>query len=1115
MGQQSQSAAPLRLNHVLNPITALEEYTEHAGERYILAAEDGWLKVYSLRTDTLLGQMRIFGSQSIHGIYVPESAGQIDYILLWGGHSVTLLPESSLCDLLKGNTPPSPEELKGPDWIYDGILFSNQGPEGALITAHNEVLPIIPGKDGRPFSFGPLTSPSRPILYSANLCLLTPETVLVAGGTVFGEIIVWKYHLDSSRASQWELLYVFTGHEGSIFGVSISPDLEVAPDTKVRLLASCSDDRTVRVWDITDYSQTTVSDGLPQIAALAEARETGFGGNSEATAGNKKDSLRCVATAMGHISRIWHVKFESRTEQQTQQYAPVVVYSFGEDCSRQKWELDLDLPTSRDTLNTTPNGTATSVVTSPARLSGTLRHINQSTCHNGKNIWSALVSRKTSSSLVMSGGADSKIVASARSRTSQDEIDLNLTFDEFTQALRELSLGDHPKRPATTVKNGFNRYAFMSQNKLLMTSTSGELFLGTLGSPILWKKVEVSEAIQAGLGAFQVIRSPIEGTAFIGSAPGKVYLYTEPLGIKELAQYQSKITDIVRLGGRDQRQQQTVIVTVLGQDHAHILSYDTKTGEACQDPRLLHFDKDYSCYILTSAAYCGDKLILGSRVGVLSLYTETSNAFTMIHSRKDCKTKDAITSILPLPGSTTSFLTTGRDGKYRVYTITTPTPSSPTMVLQHEISPPLSIIEGAIFSKSPQTNTLDLIFHGFRGKSFIAWNETRCDELANINCGNPHRPFSYISSPTDPGKLVFVFTLSGQMRLHAQSKPPLRTLKQGGHGREIRAVAASASSKYIATAAEDTTIRIWQYADDTSDPRLRGFKSLAVLEKHSAGIQALQWHGDEYLISSAGNEEFYIWHVTRFESEYQGLAVVCEAGYLDRSPDGDLRIMNFDVQGWKDDNGMLITMVLSNSTVRSYRYSKMGGFGLLGVGRYTGACLTQVRHLRVDEGEGIWVVTASTDGLVSVWKLEGTEYGLGLVTRVHQSSIKSMDLFVEGDRWSVVCGGDDNALAFLDLEWNGVSFVVVGKSRVRSAHAAAVTGLKVLRGGDGVVEVATVSNDQRAKVWRASRRGDGTEGVSVALLANEYSSIADAGDLEVIAPGRLMVGGVGMEVWEV
>jgi hypothetical protein len=71
----------------------------------------------------------------------------------------------------------------------------------------------------------------------------------------------------------------------------------------------------------------------------------------------------------------------------------------------------------------------------------------------------------------------------------------------------------------------------------------------------------------------------------------------------------------------------------------------------------------------------------------------------------------------------------------------------------------------------------------------------------------------------------------------------------------------------------------------------------------------------------------------------------------------------------------------------------------------------------------------------------------------------------------------------------------------------------VVGGGEGVTEVATVSNDQRVKLWRAERRAAG--GMKVTMLDNRYSSVADAGDLELIAPGKLMVGGVGMEVWDV
>ena len=39
----------------------------------LLAGEDTWLKVYDVETCRLLGQLRVFSSQPIHGIHIPES----------------------------------------------------------------------------------------------------------------------------------------------------------------------------------------------------------------------------------------------------------------------------------------------------------------------------------------------------------------------------------------------------------------------------------------------------------------------------------------------------------------------------------------------------------------------------------------------------------------------------------------------------------------------------------------------------------------------------------------------------------------------------------------------------------------------------------------------------------------------------------------------------------------------------------------------------------------------------------------------------------------------------------------------------------------------------------
>ncbi|KAK1755047.1 WD40-repeat-containing domain protein [Echria macrotheca] len=1175
-------APKLQHSYLLNPITALAFYHGIPSRDILLAGEDAWLKVFDVDSNRLLSQLRIFHSQSIHGIHIPSSeyvTKETSHILIWGGHSVAVLSVQSLQDLIEERAPAPPQELRAPDWIYDGIIYSSSGMTiGALITAHNEIVPVLAGPDGQTFSFGELTSPSRPILYSANLCLVSPDKVLVAAGTVFGEIIVWKYYLDNDINTRWEVLFVFTGHEGSIFGVSISPELELSPGVKVRLLASCSDDRTIRIWDVTDHPDTASNtDTASHPQALGVARETGFGGNSEAKVENSNDSLRCLAVEMGHVSRIWHARFTGRRNHHLPEPSPVEIYSFGEDSTRQRWELSLDVSRLSNSSQRRPVAGEGRKLSPELDRIGTLRNCGTSTCHIGKNIWSTALSTRGDSWLIASGGADGRIMVSGgrhgitTSASGDDatkhteaqssgyyDIDNNLVFQDFIKSVQTSSSGSVEAAPADAEedKDTFHRYTFLSDDMVLATSARGRIFIGTILQSVGWKEVLVPRAVQTDLTSFHVVKSPLPGIAIIGSASGKIYLYSSSFGVKELAQFSSKVTDLILVGKDGQKpsrgglfETNTVMVTILGQNHATMLSFDPATGTLTSNGlKTVVFDHNYSHYVLTSAALCGDKLLLGSRVGALTLYETAGDKFTVIDSRKDSNSKDAITSILPLPGSSTSFLTTSRDGKYRIYTIS----SSETLlslVLQHEISPPMGIIEGASFtassprrdSSSSSSSSPDLILYGFRGQNFVAWNETARQELVSIECGGAHRPFSYVSRVTDPGQLRFVFTKVAHMRFYSQSRPALRVLKEGAHGREIRAVAVSNGTGYIATAAEDTTIRIWKYRDDDdnddgggggSDPLLlrRRIECLAVLEKHSAGIQCLRWHGAEYLLSSAGNEELYIWRIARLDSAYQALAVVCEAVYPDRSVDGDLRIMNLDVRD-ADEGAMLISLVLSNSTLRTYRYSKDEGFQLLATGRYTGACLTQIRHLGAGDNNGgkIHVLTAATDGYLGIWSAAsaqqpgGGEFSLAAVTKIHQSAVKSLDLVVHrGSEILVVTGGDDNAIGFVELVWMDErrEFVVRSKSRVKSAHAAAVTGLSVLGTGEeedddhGTVEVATASNDQRVKVWRA-KWSDGGGGVKVALVANRYSSVADAGDVEDIAPARVMVGGVGMEVWEV
>ncbi|KAL2270218.1 hypothetical protein VTJ83DRAFT_2402 [Remersonia thermophila] len=1346
-------------SYALSPVTALAFLSDKADpsspepRALLLAGEDVWLKVFDVQTSRLVAKIKIFDSQPIHGICVGPalpggSVGEDDDgstttrtaedVLLWGGHSVALLPGASLHALVRGETPRAPVECRAPDWVYDGLLFPRgrgQGACGVIVTAHNEILPLFASGErngsSSSIAFGPPTSPSRPILYSAHLSLDAPSedddatTVLVAAGTVFGEIVVWRWrrHRETSRPGResrcCEVLHVLTGHEGSVFGVCVVPEpVEVLPGVALRLLVSCSDDRTVRVWDVSvagdaqegPGSERSRGDGRAEPTAetglfLDGPRETGFGRDKLAEAGEDSQggSARCVAMAMGHVSRIWHVKVGRVLPGPG---GKLEIFSFGEDASRQRWELDVAV-LKRWAAETN------------RREPGTLRRCDASACHSGKNIWSAAVLDRGEEvePLVATGGADGRIVMSGRIGAQRgpaaadggvyQDLNLSLAFDDVLRSLNAGSDGAAPK--PGSAKPAFQRYAFLSDTVLAVTA-SGRLFLATMGEPLAWEEVALPDAVVADLGPYNVIKSPARDTAVLGSASGKIYLFRRGHGMREVADLEAKVSDIVLLdaaaaaAAATHEGPWTVLANILGLDHAVLLNFDPSTGSCTTDPCKVRLPEQY---IVTAAAFIGSTLILGSRTGSLTAYSRdpATGDFIVAAFRKDCKTKDAVTCIVPIPGGTSSFLTTCRDGRYRIYTLSD-TPNL-RLDLQHEISPPLNTLETAFFTTARDASSPDatshrqsrhrshLILHGFRGPNFVVYDDSDRSVLSSTPCGGAHRPFATVSRLHDPGQTRFVFSRAGTLRVVSQSAASERILRSGGHGREIKALAACRfaaaadnhkadagtgdegnSDVLVATAAEDTTIRLWRHhhgprshaGDAFTTPSLPSLEPLATLEGHSAGIQTLRFFRHppaarpgqppvQYLFSSAGSEELFAWRISRVGSAaYDALAVVREAAWEreERNADGDqdgqqqtrrpqrahgqgpppgkdLRIVDFEVASWtsqpseggetgRGDGGseILVTMVLSDSTVRSYIYtppsadgrtstptrhasglgvvadnpppsppissqlapSTNGRFRPLCRGRYTGACPFQVRHLHVDpRSSTVHALVAYTDGHVGVWEagpgLDGGDeanktapatFRLALVVRLHQSSIKSLDLqpapspaepaaTAASSRWLVATGGDDNALCFLDLarprrgdDGESERYVVLARHRVRGAHAAAVTGLCLLPGraaGDRggaeqremarVAYLATVSNDQRVKLWRAERsrclgpeNGHGApnndnndNNMRVALLDNRYCPVADAGDMTVVPSGAgsttttFMVGGVGVDMWNV
>ncbi|CAF3512627.1 unnamed protein product [Fusarium graminearum] len=1062
------------------PITSLAFFRD---AEYLLAGEDTHLTVYDLQPGhaVRVGSVRVFSAQPIHGIRLLSNGR----VLTWGAAQIAVVSNiEGLISAADGQVVVN--KTAAPDWVYDVAPSPYNDYSAVLATAHNEVVHLHLSGGDAPV-VGAVVSPSRPILYAARLKWLDQDSVLMAGGTIFGEILVWRCHISESRS---ELLAILNGHEGSIFGVDISEELPCEDGSTLRLIASCSDDRTVRIWNIT--GQDGVHEKKHDFSA---PRETGFGSKAGLDDGPRAEELRPMATIMGHLSRIWGIKFAALTEGQTLPKTPMSLYSFGEDSTAQQWQLNINI--------------------SLENASGSLKHTETYAVHDGKHLWAHAVVNRGDQTLIATGGADSKISlitqpVSLASSTSTSTSELTgLDFQDVATSLSNLR-----ELKPLRAREIFSRYDFISDDRVLVTTNWGRLLVGVFRPNLEWKEIELEEHMNVEFQSCYTLKTIGNGTAILGTTSGKLYYFSEAQGVTLVGSVPGKIFNISILSTTGEGPTE-LIVHLHGTSDSQYFSIDWRTGTVVATTDIRGIDRRFVA--ISAARFRSDLIAIGSRHGFLSILRQTGNGFRPILDFR-FNTRDAITGLVPLPATEGQeaplyFLATSRDTKYRIYEIED-LGEEVRLHLQHEVAAPSGAdIEGGWFTQGASP---ELILYGFKSKKFIVWNETRREEIASIDCGGAHRTFTIAHDPVDHNKVRFGYTRVSKLYVFSQHTPMHRPLRYGTHGREIRGL--SANGRYVATGAEDTTVRIWEYEVQQSRQKdSGGLRCVASTKLHISGLQKIHWVGDDYLLSSAGFEEFFVWSVRRLDSQYKGLGILCEGILEDKSPAADLRIMDFDA--CKDAHGnIIITMILSNSTLKTYRYTPGKGFHLLARMSYTGAC-SPSRGGR----NGLSALTASTDGHLTTWEVsfdgdEVSSHVLVQVAPVHQSSIKCLDLHSTPEGFLVMTGGDDNGLGVTTLvamskEAGNRRYTTSSRGIVRKAHAAAINGLVLVRRGVETVGI-TVSNDQRVKVWSVKPG-------NVKLVADAYSGVADPGDIAIVGENggadgerlKVVLGGVGAEVW--
>lgn len=1033
------------------------------------------------------------------------------------------------------------------DWVFDVQILANEVnphsafPLLAVGLAHNFVQIWEPEHD---HVVRTVQCAERCILYALAFHGRSSEELVVASGTVFQQILLWKpisKSDDESGAANDDKTVVpvqrLHSHDGVLFKLEWSSDAS--------MLASVSDDRTVQLWsnrgagEFPEKTATRTTGGFFESTEQTIAFMSAL--SDKATVVDLGSTYRSVFRSWGHTARLWDVKFCAYGLATTSEDSICKLWDFAGNCI--------------------------------ASLQG----------HMGKHVWRVAV--HPSQAIVATGGTD----GAAKLWNLHDQVkSTSVNSNAFCQSIPLFSYGDSHLHETSKTKTkgktktlsirdivvdqshgetGFVASELGQIFKIDIRAQTSSLFFTVGDEATAAAEEEETAATSSNLSTFTT--DSLNTVLLAGSSTGVVSIVdiaTATLTCQWKA-HASRVVKIFWTRGEMSyssslftvcadctiREWRPVVSTTSedgankeGELHMELLATYKSPGK-CSASALLVVDR-----AATRTIICGDgrgNVFVFRRPFNLQAQDNDNDSEPQTPSLvlKSVHGREQVTSLIMRDNV---MLSGGHDGYICSYLVNFNTPEGALSLkfIGHDS------IKGMTTIKSLWWNDRrELLVLGFYASQAILHNFSSQYRLFSIECGGWRRPHALVTTTIDGSSAsllahTFLFTppvtnkadllelkVHSTLTQHAPTfvQPTLgrTSLHHQFHGKMTMCVVKIGSDRLV-TAAEDNSVKLHKL--NLSQPPVIGGKArwecVSTGVAHTTTVRALtsfRVSDGHILLSGGGKQRINVWKVS------DGVDVIEHVcGYEREDSLQDHRILGLETfvlrppgssdSDNEDERYRLVAACNSEGAVQMLLLDLLEA-KLVEVGEVSSSkkpilsCTGFQQQVNNDDDSVAVLAVGSTDGMVNVWNFAGLVRELevaALDQQLHTSAKTLADLapvvsYLAHDMgvncltiahhdaasFSIISGGDDQNIrlrefstkSLLQLDDNGV----VSDTRAINASGSAIKAIY----SDGRV-VFIVGYDQRVSKW-AIVSAAGNEEKTLQWQCAAFSECADIADLAV------------------